>query len=390
MKNVGYYSVEKNDVLSTLASLGDNSFDGLLMDSPYGLSFMEKKWDDALPSVEVCRELLRVAKPGAMLVAFGSPKTHHRLACHIEDAGWEVRDCLMWLYGEAKPQGLDISKAIDKKLGAKREVVGTKPNQHRGVRTDHRYGFQSPDQPVEITVPTTPEAALWDGYNTTLKPAWEPVLFAMKPRKGTFASNALEWGCGGLNIRASRIEGTVTTNPLVRNAKGFGSDGLVQGSTGKGLVSEGRWPANVILDEAAAEHLDRQGPKSKSRRSARRKVGGNVGNGNTMRRFTSRQTNVGGYDDEGGPSRFFYCAKASRRERQGNQHPCVKPLRLCQYLAKLILPPAGFRKLLVPYCGTGSEMIGALLAGWDYVVGIERETDYVEIAMRRLASLDAA
>jgi site-specific DNA-methyltransferase (adenine-specific) len=296
----------------------------------------------------------------------------------------------MWLYGEGFPKGLDISKAIDKKLGAKRKAVGTKPTQHRGVRADHRYGFQPPGQPLEITIPSTPEAELWDGYGTALKPAWEPVLVAMKPREGSFANNALTWGCGGLNIRGSRIGGTVTTNPLVRNAKGYASDGLVQGSTGKGVVSEGRWPANVLLDEVAAELLDQQSPASKSRRSARRMYASNVGNGKTMKQFKSRLVGVGGYDDEGGPSRFFFCAKASRRERRGNKHPTVKPLRLCQYLATLILPPAGFRKLLVPYSGSGSDMVGALQAGWDYVIGIEREAEYVEIAERRLASLDAA
>lgn len=418
--NERYWRVEKADVLSTLASTGDNSFDGLFMDSPYGLSFMEKKWDEALPSTEVCGELLRVAKPGAMLLAFGSPRTYHRLACYLEDAGWEIRDCLMWLYGEGMPKSHNIGKGIDKKFGAKRKVVGTKPNPHRGVRADHQYGFQPPDKPVEITVPATPEAELWDGYGTTLKPAWEPILFAMKPLDGTFAENALTWGCGGMNIGDARIKGMVTTNPLVRNAKGYGSSGLVQGGTGKGVVSEGRWPANVILDEVAAELLDRQNSTSKSRRSVRRKEGSNVGNGKTMHPFTSQRLCIEGYEDEGGPSRFFYCAKAGKRERnrglddlpikrpdmrsesgmgyfkekviqpQQNHHPTVKPLRLCQYLAKLILPPAGFRKLLVPYCGSGSEMIGALLAGWDYVIGIEREAEYVDIAKRRIASFDAA
>jgi site-specific DNA-methyltransferase (adenine-specific) len=418
--NERYWRIEKDDVLTTLASMGDDSFDGLFMDSPYGLTFMEKKWDESLPSTDVCRELLRVAKPGAMLLAFGSPRTYHRLACHLEDAGWEIRDCLMWLYAEGFPKSHDIGKAIDKKLGAKRKVVGTKRNPHRGVRADHQYRFQPPDKPVEITTPATPEAAQWDGYGTALKPAWEPILFAMKPREGTFAENALTWECGGMNIADARIQGTVTTNPLVRNAKGYGSDGLVQGSTEKGVASEGRWPANVALDEDAATLLDRQNPTSKSRRSIRRMYGSNVGNGKTMHPFKSRVIGVGGYDDEGGPSRFFYCPKASKRERnagldglpikrpdtrsasgmgyftekgvqpQQNHHPCVKPVRLCQYLAKLILPPPGFRKLLVPYCGSGSEMLGALMAGWDYVVGIEREAEYVEIAMRRLADLDAA
>ena len=190
-----YWRIEKDDVLSTLASMGDNSFDGLFMDSPYGLTFMEKKWDEALPSTEVCRELLRVAKPGAMLLAFGSPRTYHRLACHLEDAGWEIRDCLMWLYGEGFPKVHDIGKAIDKKLGAKRKVVGTKPNQHRGVRADHHYRFRPPGQAgPRSRLRPRPKPLSGTGMGRHLSPPGNRSLFAMKPREGTFASNALKWG----------------------------------------------------------------------------------------------------------------------------------------------------------------------------------------------------
>jgi site-specific DNA-methyltransferase (adenine-specific) len=425
--NERYWRIENGDVLDMLATMEDDSFDGLLMDSPYGLTFMEKKWDESLPCVKVCGELLRVAKPGAMLLAFGSPRTYHRLTCHLEDAGWKIRDCLMWLHGQGFPKSHNISKAIDKKLGAKRKVVGTKPNPHRGVRADHQYRFQPPDMPVEITVPATPEAQLWNGYGTGLKPAWEPILVAMKPLIGTFAKNALVWGCGALDIDACRVGtngGTARSHqaPYPQRPDGREDRSQCWARTGHEVaaIDKGRWPANVILDEVAAEQLDQQNPTSKSSRSIRRKAGSNVGNGKTMHSFTSRRLCREGYEDAGGPSRFFYCAKASKRERnagldgfsvkrpdvrsesgmgsfkekgvqpQQNHHPCVKPLRLCQYLAKLILPPAGFRKLLIPYCGSGSEMLGALMAGWDYVIGIECEAEYVEIAKRRLAELDAA
>lgn len=210
----------------------------------------------------------------------------------------------------------------------------------------------------------------------------------MKPREGSFASNVLKWGGGGMNIDACRIPTNGNTaGPRIPNGR---EDR--RASTGQEVVAldKGRWPANIILSEEAAALLDRQSPVSTSRRSVRRQVGSNVGNGKTMNAFTSRRLCVEGYEDEGGPSRFFYCAKASRMERRGNTHPTVKPVRLCQYLATLILPPAGFRKLLVPYCGSGSEMIGALLAGWDYVIGIEKDAEYVKVARRRLASLDAA
>jgi site-specific DNA-methyltransferase (adenine-specific) len=200
------WRIEKDDVLTTLASMGNDSFDGLFMDSPYGLTFMEKKWDEALPSVDVCRELLRVAKPGAMLLAFGSPRTYHRLACHLEDAGWQIRDCLMWLYGEGMPKSHNIGKGIDKKLGAKRKVVGRNENsRERSTKRNTLYQSGMAGKTANITVPATPEAALWDGYGTALKPAWEPILFAMKPREGTFATNALKWGCGGVNIDACRV-----------------------------------------------------------------------------------------------------------------------------------------------------------------------------------------
>lgn len=392
-----YWRIEKNDVMTTLASMEDNCFHGLFMDSPYGLTFMEKKWDEELPSVKVCQELLRVARPGAHLLAFGSPRTYHRLACHLEDAGWEIRDCLMWLYAEGFPKSHNVAKAIDKKLGAKREVIGTKPSQHLGVHADHRYGFRPHNAPVEITIPATSEAALWEGYGTTLKPGWEPILVAMKPLDGTFANNVLTWGCGALNIDACRVGrngGTARSHqaPYPQNPDGTEDRSQCWARTGHEVlpIAKGRWPVNVILDEGAAALLDQQSPVSKSQRSVQRKAGSVVGNGKTMKPFKSRRLDVQGYGDQGSPSRFFYCAKASPREKQGNRHPTVKPIRLCQYLAKLILPPAGFRKLLVPYCGSGSEMIGALMAGWDYVVGIEREADYVDIAKRRLASLTAA
>ena len=195
-----------------LKSMEDNSYDAVFTDPPYGLGFMGNRWDGSVPPVEVWREMLRVCKPGAFLLAFGGTRTFHRLACNIEDAGWKIRDCLMWLHGQGFPKSHNLSKAIDKKLGAKRKVVGQKPNPHRGVSAQHRYGFQSPGKNIPITAPGTSEAALWDAYGTALKPAWEPILLAMKPLDGKLAPNALKWGCGGLNIRQTRIEGKVTSH----------------------------------------------------------------------------------------------------------------------------------------------------------------------------------
>jgi len=184
--NPRHWEVEKGDALKRMRKMADDSFDGVLSDPPYGLGFMQKKWDAAVPDTEVWREVLRVCKPGAFLLAFGGTRTFHRLTCSIEDAGWEVRDCLCWLYGEGFPKSLDISKAIDKKLGGKRKVVMEKRNPHRGVDADPWYGFHSLDKPIEPTAPATRSAKQWEGYGTQLKPAWEPILLAMKPKDKTF------------------------------------------------------------------------------------------------------------------------------------------------------------------------------------------------------------
>ena len=296
------------------------------------------------------------------------------------------------------PKSLDVAKAIDETLGGKRKVVGTKSNPHRGVKAEHRYGFSSPKQTIKITAPATKQAKRWEGYGTALKPAWEPIMLAMKPRRGTYAQNALDWGIGGLNIDRCRIGSNGATRrsrqaeyPRLANGQ---EDRRSWARTGHGVqrLNAGRWPANVLLDEESAVLLDEQSGVSKSSRGRRREHGSNIGNGKTMNPFKGRYVAIEGYDDEGGASRFFYCAKASGNERRGNPHPTVKPVKLCEYLARLILPPRGKepRRLLVPYAGSGSEMLGALMAGWDFVLGIEIDPKYVAIARRRLAAFDRA
>lgn len=219
----------------------------------------------------------------------------------------------------------------------------------------------------------------------------------MKPLDGTFAENALTHGCGGLNIDGCRVGtagGTTRSHqaPYPRHADGS-EDRTKCWARSEHTVKKidgGRWPTNLILDEEVAATLDRQNPTSKSRRSVRRTKGSTVGNGKTLHPFKSAHACIHGYEDRGGPSRFFYCAKVSKRERAGNPHPTLKPLRLCEYLARLILPPTRCPRLLVPYSGSGSEMVAALRVGWNLVVGVEREADYVAVAKRRLASADAA
>jgi DNA modification methylase len=387
------WEILKDDVMQSLLRLESSSVDAAFLDGPYGLGFMDKSWDAELPSTDIFRQLLRVCKPGAFLLAFGGPRTFHRLTSNIEDSGWEIRDVISWLYGQGFPKGLNLSKAIDKQLGVEGVEQEVVQKSSRGRKADHRFGFRNRE--FEIKPPESEQAQIWQGYSTALKPGWEPIILAQAPRANGFAANALDYGCGGLNIDSSRIGaagGTQRSHQAEYPSLPNGDEDRTNWARSGHFVVElnnGRWPANVLLDAEAAAELDRQSGKSRSRRTRRRNKEANVGNGVTLSKFQSRIEGVEGYDDQGGPSRFFYTAKASKDERRGNEHPTLKPLKLCEYLARLILPPARGkpRKLLVPYCGSGSEMIGALMAGWDQVIGIERDQRYVEIAEKRLSEL---
>lgn len=359
----GEHAIAHGDVLACLRELPDNSFDALMCDPPYGLSFMGKKWDYDVPSVEVWREAFRVLKPGAPLLAFGGSRTYHRIAVGIEDAGFDLRDCLMWLYGSGFPKSMNLG----------------------------------------------------GGYGTALKPSFEPIVLARKPLDGTVAANVAKWGCGALAIDACRIAGPPSVGGRRGDGMGFhGADGVRV--IDRSMVA-GRWPANVILDEEAAAALDEQtGDRPSTPFRA------NVADGNVL--ALSKRT-AGGYEDSGGPSRFFYCAKVSTKERElgcdalpmrtagvvcgredgsaglsspragagrgggaRNHHPTLKPIALARWLASLIKPPSerSDATLLIPYSGAGSEVIGALQAGWPLVFGIEGEAEYIDIAHARIAA----
>ena len=378
---------------------------------------------------------LRVAKPGAILMAFGGTRTWHRLACAIEDAGWELRDTMMWLYGSGFPKSHDISKAIDKAAGAEREVVGKyqPPNgtkwdlrQANDDKIDHAPGTftASGTRTLDITSPATALAAKWDGWGTSLKPAWESIIVAMAPRDGTFAENAEKWGVAGLWIDGGRVPTDWQADrgeSWLRSGKQATPDGDWQGpslkrdgSTVADRVSSlGRWPANLLLDEEAAAMLDEQSGELKS---------GDLLPGH-KRPFNFFKDGTDGVirkaygGDSGGASRFFYCAKASRAERNAglegmeeraaqstgwsgdgmpllqdgterkmphkqNHHPTVKPISLLRYLCRLTKTPTG-GVVLDPFMGSGSTGCAAVQEGRDFI-GIELDAEYCEIARRRI------
>ena len=313
------------DCLDVLRGMADNSVDSIVTDPPYGLAFMGKRWDYDVPSVEIWAECLRVLKPGGHLLAFAGTRTQHRMAVRIEDAGFEIRDLIMWCYGSGFPKSHNLSGA-------------------------------------------------WQGWGTALKPALEPITVARKPLSGTVAANVLQWGTGAINVDGCRV-GTETT-VTVRNGNS-GAHGRY-GKDDRVFTREnppGRWPANLIHDGS------------------------------------DEVTGLFPGDDTGSAARFFYCAKASRSDRDGglaqhlpkprrarkrwqrdqypdrarrctNRHPTVKPTDLMRYLCRLVTPPGGL--VLDPFCGSGSTGKAAVQEGFRFI-GIEREAEYVEIARARIA-----
>jgi site-specific DNA-methyltransferase (adenine-specific) len=246
---------------------------------------------------------------------------------------------------------------------------------------------------VIYDTPATDAAKLWDGYGTALKPAWEPIILAMKPLDGTFAENALKHGVAGLHIAAGRISAQEGDDGVCRARKTGSTDTVgdfgfhrADSDAHNAPGTAGRWPANVLLDEEAAAILDEQSgqscyPAHKTKRSATGKEEQYCGN------FAGQSNVTVGHGDSGGASRFFYISKADSAERNAsgpNNHPTIKPVDLCAYLAKLILPNRGDARLIVPFSGSGSEIMGALRAGWAECVGIEKESEYVDLSCRRI------
>ena len=370
------------DCFDVLKNIPDNSIDLILTDPPYGLSFMGKDWDHGVPGVQFWIEALRVAKPGAHLFAFGGTRTFHRLAVAIEDAGWEIRDTIMWVYGSGFPKSHDVSKAIDKMAGAEREVVGQSAWSHQvGVPLPNTYTGQR--QNLVITAPATPEVKQWQGWGTALKPAFEPIIVARKPLTGTVAENVLEHGTGALNVDGCRVplNGEVLT--MTRPAANPSTDTKAPQTNRSDKPFEyrndqGRWPANFIHD--GSEEVVGLFPYQKSGKVKPHVIKRDKTVVDFQRGLTQRTGHS--LSSEGSAARFFYCAKASKSERgEGNTHPTVKPLALMKYLITLGLPPGG--TVLDPFCGSGTTALACKELGRNYIC-IEKELEYYQIACNRL------
>lgn len=384
--------------------LPDCSVDAILTDPPYELGFMGHAWDRTGIAYDVAmwREALRVLKPGGHMLAFSGSRTYHRMTCAIEDAGFEVRDSIMWVYGSGFPKSLDISKAIDKIFGAERQVVGQQFRAATG--RDEGYGF---GESFDITAPATLAAQLWEGWGTGLKPAHEPICLARKPMGAdTVAANILAHGVGGINIDGCRVPidpvadaSQLRTMSVSQHdgADGWGMNTTRANPAARVLGMEGRWPSNVIHDgsaEVLALFPETSGAKGAVRGTEASPASvGQVGN------YRERVASLPPRGDSGTAARFFqqcqwtqedlerallfYCAKASKREKgQGNTHPTVKPVALGRYLARLICPPGGM--LLDIFAGSGSFGISAKLEGFDFM-GFEKDPESTDVANARIA-----
>jgi hypothetical protein len=367
------------DCREILQGLPDESVSAVVTDPPYGLAFMGKRWDYDVPSVEVWAECLRVLKPGGHLLAFAGTRTQHRMAVRIEDAGFEIRDMIAWVYGSGFPKSLDVSKAIDKAAGAEREVVGVagKSGASRSCMAGDFAGGE-----YMATAPATPEAKQWQGWGTALKPSWECITVARKPLIGTVAENVLQHGTGALNVDGCRV-GTDGGTKAVNHAKK--EDGRLQrwdegyrgGRNEIEQINAGRWPANLIHD--GSEEVTGLFPETAPAKQADR---GKGIDGATFKHASGAESGVRGHNDAGGSAaRFFYTAKADKSDRgPGNNHPTVKPVDLMRYLVRLVCPMGGV--VLDPFSGSGTTLAAAQAEGC-LAIGVEREEAYCEIIKGR-------
>jgi DNA modification methylase len=366
------YTLHLGDCREVLRGLPENSVDAVVCDPPYELGFMGKSWDSTGVAFDPAtwKEVLRVVKPGGHILAFAGSRTQHRIAVAIEDAGWEIRDTLMWVYSQGFPKSLDVSKAIDKMLGAAREVVGDgiyaarrlKPSAQTNIEgAEYRFGSGH-----NITAPATDAAKQYSGFGTALKPAYEPIILARKPLIGTVAANVLTHGTGGLNIDGCRIGDEI----LPAQVRGVSKMGTFEGADGNITPErEGRWPANFLHDNSP-EVTDLLGNAArffyhpKCSKKDRDEGLEDLEPRNNMRVNAPREN-----EDE------------KHSTKRSNFHPTVKPTTLMRYLCRLITPPGGV--ILDCFMGSGSTGKAALIEGFQFV-GIEQDKDYMPIARARI------
>ena len=354
-----------------IKDMSDNSVDAVVTDPPYEINFLSAEWDRSgiAFNVDFWKEVKRVMKPGTHACIFGFPRTHHRLMCALEDAGFDLRDVLMWLYGSGFPKTLDISKAIDKMKGAERKVVGEYREPERGKRYKNeksvkKFAYGGFTNNRDITAPATPEAIQWNGWKTSLKPSYEPIILVRKPiSEKNVALNVLKWETGGLNIDACRIgwgdkwiEGSKKDAKVRIMSKHNPSSYMISYPHDK-YCRQGRYPSNVLLTEESADMLDRQVAMSKSLKALSKN------------------------DDGGNVSRFFYAPKISPKERgKSNKHPTVKPIKLIEHLVKLITPPNS--TILDPFVGSGTTLKACQNLGFNGI-GFEVNPEYESIIRKR-------
>jgi site-specific DNA-methyltransferase (adenine-specific) len=422
------------DNIESLKKLPDNSVDSVVTDPPYGLSFMGKKWDYDVPSVEFWMEIYRVLKPGAHVLSFGGTRTYHRMVVNIEDAGFEIRDQIQWIYGSGFPKSHNIGKAVDKLEGNERELIAE--GGHCGVFS--HAGNGTPQDIKDYTAKVTKGTSPYEGWGTAFKPANEPICVARKPlSEKSVAENVLKWGTGGINIDGCRVSGESWGSRPNTNKPKLSSYGNTKTiNIGGEYNTEGRFPANIILECICDEVI--KGEKGEIKKNTINKSFGDNCYGDSTNSFEGinnykdkgdthtdpncpcrlldeqsgitktkadlnykhNKTNSEGdvfqsrgtytpREDKGGASRFFYQAKVSKAERNMSgkcSHPTLKPIQLMSYLCKLVTPENGI--ILDPFSGSGSTGISALLNDFRFI-GMEKEQEYFDIMEKRIADYES-
>lgn len=426
--NFKLYEGKMEDVLPTLP---ENSVDCIITDPPYELNFMNKGWDNSGIAFQksTWEHCLRVLKPGGYLLAFGGSRTFHRIACAIEDAGFEIRDTLFWLYGSGFPKGQNIGLAIDKKMG----VDNRTGNIAKGVGNNNTNSMKNGlggSQELKQVYEERKAQNQWAGWNTNLKPAYEPIIMARKPFKGSLVDNILEYGVGGINIDECRVENTNADaydleKRQISKATGSDNDGhfldlLHNKDLKHGVIDNGRYPANILHD-GSQEVMDIF-PDTKSTYNENGKHQNiiNRENKDILKYGYKERIDTNSYNDSGNASRYFYCAKASKKDRdegldafedkkftsalntknesgerldggatpiRKNIHPTVKPMELMQYLIRLVAPKNAI--ILDPFNGSGSTGKAAMFENRErdanyYYIGIEMTPEYLPISQARI------